>query len=280
VNVTAAGAGSPELIPSAVNTLPNIAASPDLSPHSRSEHDSVSTSLHQLTSPPILNLLQTVEDRIFPGGSQHVESIRTPSHSAMDGLYSHPAQAPAPDLARGTFDVRDSAEKLVAKAAHTIETAGFHGQRVPDDLDPRAVLALANQFIATGQIPNYLRAAEIGRVVISWYDEASLASFRLDAEAAALYRRPSLRMRFYAMVGTIWRRAPLLLLLIGWLLSGGFAALLVRIIGVPGYKTALAFEIWAIGFPALAVFQFVVTIRGTLRPKSRAPSRSRENEAP
>ena len=208
----------------------------------------------------MLNLLQTVEDRVFPEGSQRLESIRTSSHSAIDGLYSRPAQALGPGLVHSMFDVRDSAEKLVAKATHTIEVAGFHGQRIPDDLDPRAVIALANQLIATRQLPNYLRAAEMGRTVISWYDEASPASVGFDAEAVARNRKPPLRMRVCGALGRMWRRAPLLVLLLGWLLSGGFTGLLMKAMDVPGYRTAPVFKIWAIGFPALVVFQFVVTI--------------------
>ena len=275
VNVTAAGAGSPDLTPSAVNTLANVATPPGLPLHSRSGQDSVSASLSQLTSAPILNLLQIVEDRVFPEGSQHVESIRTSSRSAIDGLYSHPAQVQGPELARGAFDVRDSADKLVAKAAHTIEMTGFHSQRIPDGLDPRAVIALANQFIATGQLPNYLRAAEMGRMVISWYDEASPVSFGLGAGGVARYRQPSLRVRLYGIVRRIWWRAPLLVLLIAWLVSGGFAGFLMKAMAMPDYRTATAFKIWAIGFLALIVFQFVATIRGALRRRSVAPSRSR-----
>jgi hypothetical protein len=279
VNVTAAGNRSPDLTPAAANTLANVVAPPGLSPHSRSGNDSVSGSLGQLTSAPILNLLQIVEDRVFPEGSQHVESIRTSSRSAIDGLYCHPAQALGSDLARGTLDVRDSAEKLVGKAAHTIEMAGFHGQRIPDGLDLRAVIALANQFIATGQLPNYLRAAEMGRTVISWYDEASPACVGFGAGAVARYRQSPMRTRLYGILGRIWTRAPLLVLLIGWLLSGGFAGFLMKTMDVPGYRTAPAFRIWAIGFLALVVFQFVVTIRGALRPKSGAPSRRRADDS-
>jgi hypothetical protein len=278
VNVSAAGTGPPDPTPSAVNTVANAAAPPGLSPHSHSGHDSVSGSLGQLTSAPILNLLQIVEGRVFPEGSQHLESSRTSSHSAIDGFYSRPAQTLGPGLAHSMFDVRDSAEKLVAKAAHTIEAAGVHGQRIPDDLDPRAVIALANQLIATGQLPNYLRAAEMGRVVISWYDEASPASVGFVAETVARNRQTTLRMRVCGALGRMWRRAPLLVLLIGWLLSGGFAGLLMKAMDVPGYRTAPAFKIWAIGFPALVVFQFVVTIRGALRPKSGAISRSRADD--
>lgn len=275
--MSAAGTGSPDLTPPVANTLLSITGLPGLSPHSRSGHDGVSVSLDLLTSAPILNLLQIVEGRVFPDGSQHIESVRTPSHSPIDGLYSHPAQ-PAPDSVRGTFDTRDSAEKLVARATHTIETAGVHGQRIPNDLDPRAVIALANQFIATGQLPNYLRAAEIGRVVISWYDEASPVSVGFDAKTILRNRHPSLGMRLYGIVARMWRRAPLLVLLIGWLLSGGFAGLVAKVMDVPDYRTAPAFKIWATGFLALVVFQFVATIRGAFRPEPSAPSRNRADD--
>lgn len=193
----------------------------------------------------------------------------------MDGLYSRPAQTPEPGMVHGgVFDLRNSAEKLVIRGAHAIEMAGLHSQRIPDGLDPRAVIALANQFIATGQLSNYLRAAEMGRMVISWYDDASPIYAGFNARAVARDRYPSLSMRWSDMLARLWGRAPLLVLLMGWLLSGGFAGLLMKTMGEPGYKTAPSFKIWAIGFLALVVFQFVVTIRGALRPKSGAPSRS------
>lgn len=172
--------------------------------------------------------------------------MRAQSSTQIDALYPR-------------AEARDIAEKLVTKAAHTIETASVHSQRIPADLDPRAVITIANQFIATGQLPNYLRAAELGREVLSWYAEAS------SAQAVSLSRPPSLTKQFHTIVARMWRRAPLLVLLTGWLLAGSIAGLVARIISVPDYKTAPAFEVWAVGFLALIVFQFVATIRGAFR---------------
>jgi hypothetical protein len=230
--------------------------------------------LGQLTSAPILDLLRIVDERVFPQGSSHIESIGASSHSTTEGLYA-PAQVAEPGVALGTLAARDSAEKLVARGAHMIEMGGLHSRRIPDGLDPRAVIALANQFIATGQLPNYLRAAEMGRMVIAWSDEVSRGSVGFAARAAARYRRRSLGMRLYGLLARLWRRTPLLVLLTGWLLSGVFAGLLMKMMDWPDYRTALPFKIWAIGFLALVVLQFVISVRGALRPKSGAPSRSR-----
>jgi hypothetical protein len=145
--------------------------------------------------------------------------------------------------------------------------AGFHGQRISEGLDPRAVIALANQFIATGQLPNYLRAAEMGRMVISWYDEAP-ASVGFGAGAVARYRQSPMITRLYGIVGRIWRPAPLFVLLVGWLLSGGIAGFLAKMMDVPGYRAAPVLKIWATGFLALVVFQFVRPIVGCLPRRS------------
>ena len=58
--------------------------------------------------------------------------------------------------------------------------------------------------------------------------------------------------RIAKAVGSLWRRAPLLALLIAWMLLG--------LVVVP-----LSAEFWALGFLALIGFQFVVTIRNRAR---------------
>jgi hypothetical protein len=252
------------------NALANLAApSRLLSSRSDSAFDSVSPSLRELMLPAIQQLLQIVEDRLFPAGLQHTDSIRTPGHPAAEGSYVHPSQALAQSLDSLAPDARDSATRSVAKAAHAIEMAGNRGPRMADNPDPRTILALANQFIETGQTPNYLRAAELGRVVLSWYEGPFPRPVGPGTELAGRDRERHLRWR--ETLRKIWLRAPLLILLAGWLLSGAVAGLLLRALSVPASETTGAFNVWAIGFLALVVFQFVVAVRGALRPKSGGP---------
>jgi hypothetical protein len=218
-------------------------------PHSASPHDSVSNSLIELTAPSMQQLLQVVENRLFPAGAHQAESIHTPGHSSIDSLY--------PGQSSIALDAKDVAEKSIAKAAHVIEMAGVHNEPVPGYPDPRAVIELANQFIATGQLPNYLRATELGRVVVSWYDGPLPGPSRTRAKATIVY----------LTIRKLWRRAPLLVILLGWLLSGAAIGLFLKVSNVPANKTVFSFNIWAIGFLALVVFQFVSTIRGALHRK-------------
>jgi hypothetical protein len=154
-------------------------------------------------------------------------------------------------------DARYAAERSVIKAAHAINTAGDRSWAIPAGPDPRNVLALANQFIETGQVANYLRAEELGKLVVSWYD-GPLSAVPLAAEQ-------SLSPRSRDALKKLWRRAPLLALLLGWLVTGVAAGVFLRVLSVPFYRTALPFDIWGVGFLVLVCVQFVVTIRGALR---------------
>jgi len=160
VNVTPASGGAPSLDPEAVRTLASALAGAQRLPslHYGPVHDTVAVSLEGLAVPAIQNLLQVVEDRLFPAGSPHAESIRTEGHLFVDRLYirADPVLTQTPDST--VSSARDSAVKAVAHGAHTIEMAGHYVARTPADVNPLAVLAVANEFIATNQLPNYLRA--------------------------------------------------------------------------------------------------------------------------
>ena len=61
----------------------------------------------------------------------------------------------------------------------------------------------------------------------------------------------------------------MLILLTAWLVAGLAAALWLRL-GATAYETGLVLDVWAMGFLALVVIQFVTTIRGALGPKPGA----------
>ena len=170
-----------------------------------------------MASPPVLQLLQVVENRL--AGPQH-------------------------------------AERSVAKAAHAIDAAAAANRslRVPANLDPQTILALANRFIETGQLPNYIRAPELDQVIQSWYDE------ELPAVSA---RELQSRSRCREALRGLWRRTPLLVLLVGWMAAGIVTEVFLKTLHIPNYETSWAFNLWAVGFLGMVVFQFVVvTIRG------------------
>ena len=102
-----------------------------------------------------------------------------------------------------------------------------------------AVIALANRFIETGQYVNYLRAGELGRLVIAWSGQSQNGpADHSEQNIARAVRR----------VSALWSRAPMLVLLVCWLLLG--------VVLIP-----FRAELWATGFLALVGLQFVVTLR-------------------
>jgi len=273
VDVSPAGAGSSYPDPGAVGALATALSNSGLpsilrSSHSGTAADIASVSLEQLKAAPMQHLLQAVEAGLFRPGVQHGETIHAVSQSMLDGFYAHPAQMTPQSSGLGMREARDSAEKSVASATRAVDAGMGHSHRIPDNLDPRNVLALADQFIQTGQFLNYLRAGILGRVVVSWYDGPIAVPAGSTARGITGDRTKGSHLRFQEILKSLWRRAPLFCLLAGWLVSGLLAGLFTKMLNVPAYKTALAFDIWGLGFLALVVLQFVVTVRTAMRPKS------------
>jgi hypothetical protein len=240
VNIDAVNNGSSVPDPRVALPLPELATlhrsshpSPPVLPE-----DSVSASLAEITAPPLRRLLQIVEHRLaaLPQATARAQTVPTAST----------------DVNREVN--QGDAERSVARAVHAMETAGSRAHRIPPGVDPQIVLALANRFIETGQPANYFRAAELGREVRSWYAQRDD-----EASPALSVRELQLRSRSREALRRMWRRAPLLIMLTAWMAAGVLAALLP---GVPGW----AFNVWALGFLAMVVFQFaVVTMRGASR---------------
>lgn len=212
--------------------------------------DRISVSVEALSAAPLQHLLQTIEQRLFP-----------PSATLQD--ISAPAAA----------DAKDAALKSVEKAAQSIEHAGIgvHSPHIPADLDPQTVLALATRMIETQQYPNYLRATELSNTIVTWYEGPipDVPLSRPISIGAPAKIRPAANphpRKWTQATARLWRRAPVLVLLGGWLLSGILGALLLIVAGVSRESSPLL-TIWALGFPALIVLQFLLTIRGSWRRK-------------
>ena len=137
-------------------------------------------------------------------------------------------------IAHRTLEAKVEAIKTLAIAAPLAAAA-----RMPPETP--AVLSLANQFIETGQFINYVRAHQLGGLVISW-SQMPAPSDHVEQNIARAVRS----------VASLWRRAPMLVLLIAWLLLG--------IVLLPFDP-----QLWATGFLALAVFQFLITLRSWRR---------------
>ncbi|HVW11643.1 MAG TPA: hypothetical protein VHC90_23835 [Bryobacteraceae bacterium] len=195
--------------------------------------DRLTVSFDALTAAPLQHLLHTIEQRLFPLAAP-VENV------------SAPAAAVA----------KDAALKSVEKATQAIAGGGgVHGARIPENLDAQTVLALATRMIETQQYPNYLRAAELGNTIVTWY-EGAIPDVPLARTTRVEVRARGGTPAWPGAVRKLWRRAPLLVLLGGWLLAGIAGALLIR------SEFSPLFTVWALGFPALIVLQFLLTIRG------------------
>lgn len=203
--------------------------------------DHLAVSVEALTSAPLQHLLQTIEQQLFP-----------PSAALQD--LSAPAVA----------DAKDAARKSVERAAQAIEQGGIHRPHIPENLDPQTVLALAARMIETQQYPNYLRATELSNTIVTWYegplpDVPLSRPIPMEATEKIRLARPAAGPRKWTQATAgAWRRAPVLVLLLGWLLAGSIVAIVSR-------ESSPLLTIWALGFPALIALQFILTIRGVFR---------------
>jgi hypothetical protein len=77
------------------------------------------------------------------------------------------------------------------------------------------------------------------------------------------------RLSRYAAMMNVWNRAPLLVLLVTWLLSGIIVDVLLKVVHASASDTTAIVEFWAVGFLALIVFQFVATVRGAFLRRRR-----------
>jgi len=209
-------------------------------PRAAAPTDHLTVSFDALTAAPLQHLLQAIEQRLFP-------------------LSATPQDVSPPAVA----DAKDAAQKSVDRAAQAIEQGGVHGPHIPENLDPQTVLALATRMVETQQYPNYLRAAELSNTIVTWY-EGRLPDIPI-ARPMVIEPAHEAPARSGSAVWTrtvthAWRRAPVLVLLLGWLLAGSIVAILSR-------ESSPLLTIWALGFPALIVLQFVLTIRGSWRRK-------------
>ena len=99
-----------------------------------------------------------------------------------------------------------------------------------------------------------------------WAPAEAATPLSMPVDARIRIPRGTPRPRLEAMVAGLrkfWRRAPLLVLLLGWLTVGlgGGSVLAVFRDQWPAAAIALFFEIWTIGFLALVGFGFYVRVR-------------------
>jgi hypothetical protein len=185
-------------------------------------------------------------------------------------------------LDRHTMLTRMDAEGRLEQAAQSSGPSA--PEKLPGwDMRPATMLDIANRILESGGLANYVRAAEMAQLVIDgsrWAPEFAGfpvappnsdrigwpgAAGRPHGTAGQAIRRvsgiASARLRI------LWARAPLLILLLSWLLlgiAGGCWSLLwqrFRLETWPGALVAVAFEVWGTGFLALVGFGFYAQLR-------------------
>jgi hypothetical protein len=162
---------------------------------------------------------------------------------------------------------KTEAVRLIGAAGEVVGAATRH----PEKMDGPGTLVIAEQLVESGQLANYYRAAELSEAVIAFYARA-VPEMALDAGRRADLEKPRARMMreraMQRLFGAFWRRVPLLVLLVGWLavgVAGGTISVLARAAGVELVSSSTlqtAFEFWGVGFLAMVVFQFWITVRG------------------
>jgi hypothetical protein len=180
------------------------------------------------------------------------------------------------------------AEVKLAQAEQVItESAGVKMPQWESHWDsrPETLLQVAHGLFAAGGYVNYVRSADLAQAVQSAYwgetiiqpQVTKLEEQRLSAQggrkadpggAALRLARQSWEAtceKLPPRVQAMWRRAPLLVLLLGWLvlgITGGLGWLAIREISPEAASSGdLGFEIWGLGFLALVGFGFYARVR-------------------
>ncbi|GEM_PF-1792883 len=179
---------------------------------------------------------------------------------------------------------RLDAETRVAEAARLVENGAV--PVIPEwEARPEALVSVAAQLLAAGGHPNSVRAGQVAQVVIDashWAPDPAAQVVpgepRVPSGQPVRAGRPilppslgpsgaSVRVKARARVAMLWRRAPLLVLLLGWLavgLIGGTASSIQRRIWpdlLPQQWTDAGFTGWGLGFLGLVLFGFYMRVR-------------------
>ena len=201
------------------------------------------------------------------------EPMLEPLRAQMDSL-----------LARLATVARLDAEGRIAHADQLIEERRLTA--LPDwDADPHTLLMIANRLLEAGGHVNAVRAAQVAQLIMdgSHWAPAVGAVTKARAPEVGEFEEgratqgvilPALRESWRGLrgrapgrVAQLWRRAPLLVLLLAWLAAGTAGGLILRMLQAvrpnawPPWISDAGFTVWAIGFLALALFGFYVRVR-------------------
>jgi len=195
-------------------------------------------------------------------------------------LPSEPSLAPIQKeagelLVRLSATARVDAETRLQQALRIVQEPGF-AERPIDGMKPATLALLAERLVDAGGYANSIHSAEISQKIIDpslWAPAPVIPERVLEQEEVSYITGTRARtalatLRLWsdatvAGVKRLWRRAPLLALLLGWLLTGlvGASVALLFRNDLPASVTGWGFEIWALGFLALVGFGFYARVR-------------------
>ena len=185
-------------------------------------------------------------------------------------------------LDRHTALARIDAEGRLEQAASQLGTSA------PDrltgwDMKPDTMVLIANRIFDSGGLANYMRAAELAQTVVDgsrWapalvnlptaISELTPGKSRYGDKpiaGTAQETQPRKRGGMSALLRSLWLRAPLLILLVSWLIlgiAGGCWSVLWRRFWLetwPGSLVEIAFQVWGTGFLALVALGFYAHVR-------------------
>ncbi len=174
-------------------------------------------------------------------------------------------------LSRMASAAHVDAESRLDRAAHLLGTAGVK-EVMRAESGPRIAIAVSERLLEARGYANCVHSAQLSQAVIERYGyvPAPVAPALTDEENVPMdFERALLdwEKRWTPRIGYLWRRAPLLVLLMAWFgagLAGGCFYAVLRHWWPETWPEALVSggsELWGVGFLALVGFGFYARVR-------------------
>jgi hypothetical protein len=265
--------------------------------------DTISSILRELSAPQVERFLAILELPPPPEMAAHLDVLMGAAISAavqgnapqalvrlMEFAALDPRRAETLETVPGLAPIRTEvvrllvqlastaqvdAELRLGQAAHLVHAAG--SLELPGlEIKPEVAILIAGRFLEAGGYANNMRSTEVSQMLISQYGWAATVMPLPVADPRRIPIRstnPSraLPNKWIPRIKKLWQRAPLLVLLLGWLTGGFLAGSVAAILRgywpqmMSGSLVAAGFEVWALGFLALIAFGFYARVRNIRR---------------